>query len=346
MGDINNLLKSEQLELKPAEYFDDAKKIYNTMPVFPFLKEEDVVKLVEEVIDEKVLKQEIQGIYKIAKEEGSIIEDKNFVISLVGWGEYPQLIKMLTIIREWAFRNEGGGVGDYDTDEFDDLAEMKQLLILNPDYEHPIQVIIGGYRYMEHHSASYAKGPMGAHFQFSDEWKNEWWIELGRSFINTYYKERDRKESFDYVLHGLGYIYAKNPKYKGYFGKVTLYKIYELQEADQFFLGVAKKYFRQNPDITINPEERIQEAKLTEQQTSILDRDVFKGLFLLLRKQFQINIVPIMAVYNRMVDLDKMHYFGAFRHREFGDTTEVGIAIAFDDIYPVIKEKFANQYKN
>lgn len=344
MGELDSLLKTNQLNVDPSDYYDDSKKIYNIIPVFPFLEEDQIISLLDKDISVELLKKEISIIYESAKKEKSIIEDKNYIISLVAWNEYPQLIKMLTIMREWAFRNEGGGVGDYDTDEFDSLVEMKQLLILNPDYEHPIQAIIGGYRYMEHHSLSYDKGPMGAHFQFSDEWKKEWWIELGRSFINPYYKDRNRKESFDYVLHGLGYIYAKNPKYKGYFGKVTLYKIYELQQADAFFLAVAQKYFKSNPHISVNPEEEIAHGTLTEEQMDILKRDVFKGLFLLLRKQYNINIVPIMAVYNRMVDLDKMHYFGAFRHYSFGNTTEVGIAIAFDDIYPIIKEKFANHY--
>ena len=251
---------------------------------------------------------------------------------------------MLTIIREWAFRNEGGGVGDFDTDSFDDLPEMKQLMILNPHYDEPVAAIIGGYRYMEHSSGSYSTGPVGAHFNFSDEWVNEAWIELGRSFINPYYKERERKQSFDYVLHGLGYIYAKNPSYKGYFGKVTLYKIYEFTGADAFFLASAKNYWDANDNVQVKEGEKVPEGQLTVQQKNLLDADIFKGLFLNLRKEFQVNIVPIMAVYNRMVDLDKMKYFGAFRHKSFGDTTEVGIAIAFDDIYPVIKEKFANHY--
>ena len=342
---MSNKLKHEPLELKPQDYYDQAKKIYGTIPVFPFLEEGEVVRIIDEDIDVDALKEEIDRIQINAKKEGSIIEGRGFVISLVGWQEAPQLIKMLTIIREWAFRNEGGGVGDYDSDEFDDLPEMKQLMILNPEFEHPVEAIIGGYRYMEHHRDSYDRGPMGAHFQFTETWKEELWIELGRSFINPYYKERNRKESFDYVLHGLGYIYAKNQKYKGYFGKVTLYKIYELQKADAFFLAVAKNYLHNNTDASVNDIEAIKEGELTEAHRALLDQDVFKGLFLLLRKEFEINIVPIMAVYNRMVDLDKMHYFGAFRHHAFGDTTEVGIAIAFDDIYPIIKEKFANQYK-
>ena len=344
MGQIKNLLKAAPLQVDVKSYFDSQKKLYDIIPVFPFLNEETILQEIDHSIDTERLRQEVSEIQLLAKAEGSIIEDKNYIISLVGWNDYPQLIKLLAITREWAFRNEGGGVGDYDTDEFDDLAEMKQLMIINPTYEHPIQALIGGYRYMEHHKNSYEKGPMGAHFEFSETWKDELWIELGRSFINPYYKERERKESFDYVLHGLGYIYARNPMYKGYFGKVTLYKIYELQKADQFFLAVAQNYFKQTNDLWVKPEEAVQSSELTDTQKSVLQNDVFKGLFILLRKEFQINIVPIMAVYNRMVDLDKMYYFGAFRHKEFGDTTEVGIAIAFDDIYPIIKEKFANQY--
>ncbi len=344
MGQIN-LLKAEALNADPRDFFDEKKSMYNVVPVFPFLEEETVRQQIFHSIDSKVFKKEVEDICKLAKDQGSIIQETKYVISLVAWDAYPELIRLLTIIREWAFRNEGGGVGDFDTDEFDSLPEMKQLMILNPDYDEPIASIIGGYRYMEHHRDSYSQGPVGAHFDFSEKWKEELWIELGRSFINPYYKERERKQSFDYVLHGLGYIYATNPSYKGYFGKVTLYKIYELTGADKFFLACAQKYWNASEDVSVVEGEKIDEGELTETQKELLSTDIFKGLFLNLRKEYSVNIVPIMAVYNRMVDLENMYYFGAFRHQSFGDTTEVGIAIAFDDIYPVIKEKFANHYK-
>ncbi len=339
-----NLLKSSPLNADPKDYYNEQKSMYEIVPVFPFLSEETVRKQVDGVIDLLKFKKEVEAIHKLAKNEDSIIQGTNYIISLVAWDEYPQLILLLTIIREWAFRNEGGGVGDFDTDEFDTLPEMKQLMILNPNYDEPIAAIIGGYRYMEHHSESYHKGPVGAHFEFSEKWRKEMWIELGRSFINPYYKERERRQSFDYVLHGLGYIYAKNPAYKGYFGKVTLYKIYEMTGADAFFLASAKNYWDYDVNVSVVQGERIEEGVLNKQQIDLLNTDIFKGIFFNLRKEFGVNIVPIMAVYNRMVDLEKMKYFGAFRHKSFGDTTEVGIAIAFDDIYPVIKEKFANHY--
>ncbi len=343
MGQVN-LLKAESLDSNPKDYYDEKRSMYNIIPVFPFLDEATIEQQITQSINTAEFAKEVQLICEEAKKEGSIIVGTDYVISLIKWDDYPELIRLLTIIREWAFRNEGGGVGDFDTDAFDLLPEMKQLMILNPNYKEPIAAIIGGYRYMEHHANSYSTGPVGAHFNFSEKWKSELWIELGRSFINPYYKERERKQSFDYVLHGLGYIYAKNPQYKGYFGKVTLYKIYELTGADAFFLACAQKYWDTDEHVQVMKGERVPEGVLTDQQHDLLKTDIFKGLFLSLRKEFQINIVPIMAVYNRMVDLDKMKYFGAFRHKSFGDTTEVGIAIAFDDIYPVIKEKFANAY--
>jgi hypothetical protein len=185
---------------------------------------------------------------------------------------------------------------------------------------------------------------MGDHFQFTDSWKSQQWVELGRSFVNPYIQMKDKRGSIDYVLHGLGYIYAHNPKAEGYFGKVTLYHIYEQQKADAFFLAVAKKYFCASKEVFVKPNEKVPEGTLTASQTKLLDKGTFKGLFYLLRNEYQINLVRIMAVYNRMTGLDKMLYFGAFRHHEFGDTTEVGIAIRCSDIYEVIKEKFVEPY--
>lgn len=341
---MEKFLFAKPLSVNIQDYYDSDRKIYKTCPVFPFLSESDIDKVIKEYIDRSALMKEIKQIKETAVKERAIIDNTGFIIGLIEWNKYPELIKMLTIIREWAFRNEGGGVGGLDHDKYDLESEMMQLIILNPNYSNPIGVIVGGYRYMMHHETSYERGPMGDHFEFTNDFKKEFWIELGRSFINPYYKEREQKKSFDYVLHGLGYIYAKNKHAKGYFGKVTLYEIYELTEADHFFLAVAKKYWKDSQIMQVMESERIEEGKLTNEDIEVLDRDVFKGLFFQLRKRFHINIVPIMAVYNRMVDLDKMHYFGAFRHEEFGNSTEVGIAIEFDNIYNVIKEKFANQY--
>lgn len=343
--DSGKWLSADPIKVDISDYFDHVKKVYNTPPLFPFLTADDVMKVTKEIIDESSLKNEITLLQNNAKQANAIIEDSGFLIGLLEWNEFPQLIRLLTIIREWAFRNEGGGVGELDQDKFDLEPEMKQLVILNPDYDEVLSAIVGGYRYMPHNYDSYVRGPMGDHFEFSESFRNQYWIELGRSFINPYYRDANTKKSFDYVLHGLGYISANNPDAEGYFGKITLYNIYEQTGADRFFLAAAKKYMNESGLVRVNKSEKVEEGQLTRQQEIILEKDIFKGLFLLLRKQYHINIVPIMAVYNRMVELRDMHYFGAFRHNEFGNSTEVGIAIEFDDIYEVVKEKFGNQYK-
>lgn len=341
---MTHKLQAQQIKADPSQYFDEEKKLYDPVPVFPFLSEEDVIDTVNKVVNEEILRTEIATLIEKSKSSNSTIADTNYIICLIKWHEYPELVKMLGIIREWAFRSEGGGVGDIDYDEFDLKPEMEQLIIINPDFEDIHACIVGGYRYIIHSEETYTSGPMGDHFQFSDKWKSQIWIELGRSFVNPYIQMRNKRGSIDYVLHGLGYIYAQNPDAEGYFGKVTLYNIYELQKADAFFLAVANKYFCQSDDVFVNPDERVPEGTLTESQTQLLDKGTFKGLFYLLRNEYQLNLVRIMAVYNRMTGLDKMLYFGAFRHHAFGDTTEVGIAIRCADIYDVIKEKFIEPY--
>jgi hypothetical protein len=341
---MKKVLEAKVLEVNPMDYFDEKKQLFSNIPVFPPISEEEVQEAIENSIENAAFEKEIEQIIAFSKASKNYVTDTSYIISLIEWQTYPQLIQLLTIMREWAFRNEGGGVGCNDYDDFDLLDKMKQLIILDTEADSIIGTIIGGYRYMFHDAESYSTGPVGAHYQFSDKCKSEKWIELGRSFINPWYQKRNQRLSFDLVLHGLGFIYANNQDALGYFGKITLYNVYERQGADRFFLAVAKKYFRHSNDIYVLSEERILEGDLTQDQIDFLDRDLFKGLFYLLRKEYKINLVPIMAVYNRLTPLSKMAYFGAFKHYSFGDSIEMGIAIAFEDIYPVIIEKFAKPY--
>ena len=341
---MGNKLQAEPINADPAAYFDQEKELYNPVPVFPFLTEQDIIETVASVVNSELLVEEIKLLITKSASAKSTIAGTNYIICLIKWYEYPELVKLLSIIREWAFRSEGGGVGDIDYDAFDLKPEMGQLLILNPDYEDLHGCIVGGYRYVVHNEHTYEQGPMGAHFMFSDTWKQQRWIELGRSFINPYIHMRNKKGSIDYVLHGLGYIHARYQEAEGFFGKVTLYNIYELQKADAFFLAVARNYFCSSKEVYVKPDELVPEGILTTSQKALLDKGVFKGLFYLLRNEYQLNLVRIMAVYNRMTRIENMLYFGAFRHFEFGNTTEVGIAIRSSDLYDVIREKFIEPY--
>lgn len=341
---MKKVLKAKQVSVNIKDYFDEEKKLYRPYPVFPFLSENDIKKGIEELIDIEILKEEIKSLYEQSKESKSSIENTSFIICLVKWHEYPELMKMLTVIREWAFRNDGGGVGFNDYDEFDLRPEMEQLIILNPDYEHIEGCIIGGYRYVVQNKERYPKGPMGAHYEYSEKWLNQKWIELGRSFINPYFQNKAKRHSINYVLHGLGFLYARYPETEGYFGKVTLYNVYEKTGADKFFLAAAQKYLTKTEDIWVNAAERIKEGILTESQAKLFEKGVFKGLFYVLRNEYHLNIPRIMAVYNRMTRIENILYFGGFRHNSFGNTTEVGIAIRSADLYEVIRDKFIKPY--
>ena len=341
---MKKVLRAKPISVDISDYFDQEKKLYNPYPVFPFLSEVDIQNGIDELVNEETLAAEINVLHGLSRGSNNSIEDTGMIICLVKWHEYPELMKMLTIIREWAFRNDGGGVGSNDYDEFDMQPEMEQLIILNPNYEQPIESIIGGYRYIVHNKDTYEKGPMGAHYQYSDNWKSQQWIELGRSFINPYFQNKVKRHSIDYVLHGLGYIYARYPNSEGYFGKVTLYNIYEKTGADKFFLSTAKEFFTSTNDIWVNPNEFIAEGELTDEQRKLFEKGIFKGLFYLLRNDYCLNIPRIMAVYNRMTRIENIMYFGAFRHFSFGNTTEVGIAIRSKDLYNVIRDKFIKAY--
>ena len=336
------VLAADRVDSRPQDYYDERKQLYGAVPVFPFLSYEAVQAAVQQHIDTAALAREVAA----ATARYDTIAGTDYVICLTGWVEYPELIKLLTITREFSFRNDGGGVGSVDYDEFDPLPEMQQLIILNPDYDpaHPVSCIMGGYRFVIHEGDSYGRGPMGDHFVFRDTWQASSWIELGRSFMNPYYQQDRQRQTFDLILHGLGYIYATHPDTVGFFGKVTLYQLYEAQGADAFLLGVARHYFRKSKGVQVRPEERVPEGDLTEAQREVLDRNIFKGMFALLRRDYQVNMVKIMAIYNRMTHLSNMYYFGAFRHAAFGDTTEMGIAIHGSDFYEVVKEKFIYPY--
>ena len=113
---MKQVLKAKQITIDIKDYFDEEKKLYEPYPVFPFLTEEAVKEGIKELINESLLREEVKTLADLSKSLKNTITDSNFIICLVKWNEYPELIKMLTVIREWAFRNDGGGVGSNDFD--------------------------------------------------------------------------------------------------------------------------------------------------------------------------------------------------------------------------------------
>ncbi len=105
--------------------------------------------------------------------------------------EKPALMKEVGRLREWSFREAGGGSGKpTDIDEFD-LGEKpyKQLIVWNPEDNE----IVGGYRFQICNEALRSDGKFHLStteiFTFSETLKSKYFpytIELGRSFVKDY----------------------------------------------------------------------------------------------------------------------------------------------------------------
>ena len=156
--------------------------------------------------------------------------------------ETPLLLREIGRLREWTFRNAGGGTGkDCDLDSYD-LSDdpYEQLIVWNPENKE----IIGGYRFYKCNNKSGecidpAKLATSNLFKFSDKFIHRYLphlMELGRSFVIPSYqsKEGGRKSLFalDNLWDGLGALVINNPNIRFFFGKVTMYQHFNRDARD------------------------------------------------------------------------------------------------------------------
>ncbi|MDI3526286.1 MAG: hypothetical protein PWR03_469 [Tenuifilum sp.] len=164
----------------------------------------------------------------------------------------PNLMREVGRLRELSFRTAGGGTGEeVDIDEYDTCENCyKQLIVWDPSEKE----ILGGYRF---HSVDPSKGEeinlSTRHlFNFSDKFVKEYMpqmIELGRSFVQPKYQALSRSGKGLYALDnlwdGLGALIVLNPHIKYFFGKVTMYRTYNV-DARNMLLYFFEKYFKDN----------------------------------------------------------------------------------------------------
>lgn len=276
---------------------------------------------------------------------GMLTPDHKHAIVLTDYEESPYLVLLLGVIREFAFRKIGGGTADIDLDQLDYSCLMRQLIVIDLDaYERRdlIRIIYGSYRYkICTNRKEYEEGSVGQYFEFKDAFVQEHRGELGRSLINPLYLGK----SFDPVLFGLAYLKVIHPSLVGFFGKITLYKQYELLGADTYFLGVAKRFWagREREVVRVKPDLialHVAEADLPTEDLHSLQKSLMRGLHFNLGRRFRLPLPPVLAIYDRITGLNNLSYFGAFRHKEFGDSTEVGMAIHFEDLKPSILDQY------
>lgn len=258
----------------------------------------------------------------------------------------PNVMKEIGRLRELSFRHAGGGTGEeLDLDEDDFAADgYRQLIVWDPDAKQ----IIGGYRYIIS-SESHPKHFSTEHyFEFTDKFREEYLpytMELGRSFVQPAYQNRDHGMKGIYALDnlwdGLGSLAAMHPHTRYYFGKVTMYEDYN-NLARLYLFDFLQKHFSDNDKLVVPIK-----AKSYKTDSVGAIENVFTGTYsedykVLVSKLKELgeSIPPLINAYMKLSP--SMKLFGTVINREFGSVHETGILITIQDIY---KDKY-NRYIN
>ncbi len=266
----------------------------------------------------------------------------------------PNLMREVGRLREYTFREAGGGTGkEMDIDAYD-TAEIpfKQLIVWNPREKE----IVGGYRYLCGKNVALDEGgqpksPTSKLFQFSELFLKDYWpytFELGRSFVQPLFQPminlRKGMYSLDNLWDGLGAITVINPKMKYFFGKITMYPDFDSFARDMilFFMD---KYFPDN-DKLIFPYNKLELTTSHKVLNSIFtganyDED-YKTLAQKVRRLKE-NIPPLVNAYMNLSG--SMKTFGTSVNPTFGDVEETAIIITIADIYDYKKDRHMSTFQ-
>ncbi len=257
----------------------------------------------------------------------------------------PNTMQEIGRLREWSFRDAGGGTGQaVDIDELDTVeGGYKQLVVWDPT----AREIIGGYRYIVSRSEHTPYLSTEHYFRFSDQFRREilpYTIELGRSFVQPHYQMARARENaktiyaLDNLWDGLGALMVRNPDMKYFFGKVTMYGDYN-REARNILIYFLRKYF---PD-TENLVEPIYPIELdidNEKMASIFCGGSYAEDYKILGREIRSRNENVPPLINSYMSLSpSMRVFGTVCNPDFGNVEETGILITIEDIYPKKSER-------
>lgn len=257
--------------------------------------------------------------------------------------EAPHVMQELGRLREEAFRYYGGGSGkSSDVDDFDLMTNgYRQLIVWDPSEEK----IIGGYRYiLGKESAMMPDGEQPALasaeiFRFMPEFMEQYLpytIELGRSFVRLEYQQArlSPKSLFalDNLWDGLGALSMVHDDYHYFFGKVTIYRNYNV-EARDLILYFLRTHFAPKDRLLVEALHPIvSETSIEKLQETILGEDL-KSDYLRLNKAVRalgVNIPPLINAYIGLSS--SMSYFGTSINPHFLDVEESAILVPFKEI--------------
>jgi hypothetical protein len=264
----------------------------------------------------------------------------------------PNLMKEVGRLREWSFREAGGGTGKtVDIDLFD-LKEngYKQLIVWSPT-EH---AIIGGYRFVFCKDAQDSSGNFELSsaeiLNFSERLKAHYFpytIELGRSFVQPEYQvtKENRKGIFalDNLWDGLGALVVDNPDMKYFFGKITMYRDFP-ESAKNMILDFMSLYFPDSENLA-TPQNPLQRPPMSKDFKTEFKGLSFKEGHALLSKKVRTIGENIPPLFNSYMNLSStMKTFGTSINEHFGSVEETGIMVTIADIYDEKKARHINTY--
>lgn len=258
----------------------------------------------------------------------------------------PNTMLEIGRLREWSFRDAGGGTGlQTDIDEHDTVKNgYRQLLVWDPS----AREIVGGYRYIISKESHTAHLSTEHYFRFNDKFRSEflpYTIELGRSFVQPHYQgTRENPKglyALDNLWDGLGALMVNNPEMKYFLGKVTMYGDYN-RDARNILIYFLNKYFPDTDNLVeaINPIDLHMDTQRMQQLFCGGDyNEDYKILSREIRSRNE-NVPPLINSYMNLSP--SMRVFGTVCNHDFGNVEETGILITIEDIYPKKIERHTN----
>lgn len=263
----------------------------------------------------------------------------------------PNLLREIGRLREWSFREAGGGTGkDLDLDEFDQgNYAYNQLIVWNQED----QEIVGGYRFAfckdNRDSNGHYHLSTTEILSFSDELVTNYFpktIELGRSFVQPDYQpSKDSKKgifSLDNLWDGLGAMVVDNPDMDYFFGKITMYTNYN-KEARDLILTFMWTFFPDNEKLVtpVNPLDWNFNISFSE-EIKLLE---YKPAYNLLSQKVRQLGEQVPPLFNSYMSLSPtMKTFGTAINDHFGGVEETGIMVKISDIYDEKKSRHIDSY--
>ena len=265
----------------------------------------------------------------------------------------PNVLREIGRLREITFRDAGGGTGlDCDLDTFDTCDHCyEQLIAWNPEEKE----IMGGYRFIrcgdaKRNAAGNLELATAELFHFSEKFIRDYLpftIELGRSFVQPKYQPRpeNRKGLFtlDNLWDGLGAIHVDHPDIKYFFGKVTMYRHFNVMARDMI-LHFMQHYFP-DPEKLVTPLHPLPVTNNMDAFEKELSGLPYKEGHKILNQHVRTlgeNIPPLINAYMNLSGT--MRTFGTSLNDHFGEVEETGILVTLSDIYETKKERHVNTY--